>query len=80
MTGRSLDRITVDPAVLGGKACIRGMRISVGMVVQMIAAGKTAADIQDEYPYLELADIEQALTYSAQLAEGEYALPLRRSA
>lgn len=74
------DRITVDPAVLGGKPCIRGMRISVGMVVQMVAAGKTTAEIIDEYPYLEVDDIRQALAYSAELAENEYHLAMRPSA
>ena len=47
------DRITVDPDRLGGKPCIRELRISVGMVVQMVAAGKTIDEILAEYPYLE---------------------------
>ena len=80
VTAAQFDRITVDPDVLGGKPCIRGLRISVGMIVQMVAAGKSAAQIVDEYPYLELEDIQQSLAYSAALAEGEYHLALRPSA
>lgn len=60
-----LDRITFDPNILGGKACIRGMRISVGLVVNLVANGMTPDDIIEEYPDLEYADIEQALRYAA---------------
>lgn len=74
------DRITVDPDVLGGKPCVRGLRISVGMIVQMVAAGKSVQQIVVEYPYLEAADVQQALEYSAALAESEYHLALRPSA
>jgi uncharacterized protein (DUF433 family) len=74
------DRVTVDPDRLGGKPCIRGLRISVGMVVQMVAAGKTTEGIISEYPYLEAEDVRQALAYSAALAENEYHLALRPSA
>jgi uncharacterized protein (DUF433 family) len=56
------------------------MRISVGMVVQMVAAGKSVQQIIEEYPYLEVEDVQQALEYSAALAEGEYHLALRSSA
>ncbi len=80
MSARALDRITTDPAVLSGKPCIRGMRISVSMVVQMVAAGKSIAEILQEYPYLEAADIQQALAYSAELADSEYYVPLQPSA
>ena len=80
MTTAQFDRITVDPQVLGGKACIRSLRISVGMIVQMVAAGKTTAQIIDEYPYLDAEDVRQALAYSAALAENEYHLVLRPSA
>lgn len=75
----ALNRITVEPTVLGGKPCIRGMRMSVGMVVQMVAAGKSAQQIVAEYPYLEIEDVQQALEYSAALAESEYHLALRPS-
>jgi uncharacterized protein (DUF433 family) len=80
MVNAPFDRITVDPDRQGGKACIRELRISVGMVVQMVAAGKTIDEILAEYPYLEAEDVKQALAYSADLAENEYHLVLRPSA
>lgn len=80
MSDLNLDRITVDPHKLGGKPCIRGLRISVGMIVQMMAAGKTTEQILSEYPYLELEDIQQALAYSAALAENEFHLELKQPA
>ena len=64
-----LDRITLNPEVMGGKPCIRGMRVTVGMVVGLVAAGKTVEQIIEAYPYLEPADIEQALSYAAWRAE-----------
>jgi uncharacterized protein (DUF433 family) len=70
MVNPQFDRITVDPDRLGGKPCIRELRISVGIVVQMIAAGKTIDEILAEYPYLEAEDVKQALAYSAALAAG----------
>lgn len=80
MVNIQFDRVTFDPEVLGGKPCIRGLRISVGMIVQMLAAGKTTEEILSEYPYLEAEDVSQALAYSAALAEQEYHLPLKPSA
>jgi uncharacterized protein (DUF433 family) len=59
------DRITIDPAVMGGKPCLRGMRVTVGMIVGMIAAGRTTAELLDLYPYLEEPDIRAALSYAA---------------
>ena len=64
-----LDRITQDPGVMGGKACIRGMRVTVGMLVGQIGAGHSIEAILAEYPYLEREDILQALRYAAWLAE-----------
>ena len=64
-----LDRITQDPGVMGGKACIRGMRVTVGMIVGQIGAGHSIEDLLAEYPYLEREDILQALRYAAWLAE-----------
>jgi len=64
-----LDRITQDPAVMGGKACIRGMRVTVGMIVGQVGAGHSIEAILAEYPYLEREDILQALRYAAWLAE-----------
>ncbi len=61
----SLDRITQDPAVMGGKPCIRGMRVTVGMVVGQVGAGRSIEDILADYPYLEREDILQALRYAA---------------
>ena len=59
------DRITTDPNILGGKACIRGMRISAALVVNLVANGMTAEQIIDEYPDLEPEDIQQTLHYAA---------------
>ena len=61
----NLDRITFDPAVMGGKPCIRGLRVTVGTIVGLIASGYDAKRILEEYPYLEAGDIRQALAYSA---------------
>jgi uncharacterized protein (DUF433 family) len=58
-----LDRITIDPRVMGGKPCIRGMRVTVGAIVGMLAEGHSAAEILQLYPYLEAEDIAQALSY-----------------
>ena len=62
---KSLDRITFNQEVMGGKPCIRGLRVTVGMIVGLIAAGQTKDEILKLYPYLEPADIDQALTYAA---------------
>ena len=59
------DRITFDPNVLGGKACIRGMRISVSLIVNLIANGMAITDIITEYPDLEELDVAEALRYAA---------------
>lgn len=60
-----LDRITHDPEVMGGKACIRGMRVTVGMIVGQIGAGHSVDEILSDYPYLEREDVMQALRYAA---------------
>ena len=64
-----LTRITIDPEVMGGKPCIRGMRVTVGTIVGFIATGKTVEDILAEYPYLEQEDVMEALSYAAWRAE-----------
>lgn len=64
-----LDRITRDPAVMGGKACIRGMRVTVGMIVAQIGAGHTIEDLLRDYPYLEREDVLQALRYAAWMTD-----------
>ena len=72
---RNLTRITFDPNVMGGKPCIRGLRVTVGTIVGLIAAGHSAADILKAYPYLEEEDIRESLTYAAWRVE-EIELPL----
>jgi uncharacterized protein (DUF433 family) len=62
-------RITQNPAVMGGKPCIRGLRITVGTIVGQIGAGRTVEDILTDYPYLERNDISEALRYAAWRAE-----------
>ncbi len=69
------DRITFDPQIMGGRACIRGMRIPVSLVVNLIANGMNREEILKEYPQLEAEDIRQALQYAASLA-GEEIRPL----
>ncbi|MBM3189037.1 MAG: DUF433 domain-containing protein [Chloroflexi bacterium] len=63
------DRITFDPHVMGGRACIRGMRVTVSLVVNLVANGMGVEDIVSAYPYLEPEDVRQALQYAAWLAE-----------
>ena len=64
-----LDRITQEPEVMGGKACIRGMRVTVGMIVSQIGVGHSMDEILSDYPYLEREDILQALRYAAWRSE-----------
>jgi uncharacterized protein (DUF433 family) len=70
----AFDRITFDPHVMGGKACIRGLRVTVSLVVNLVANGMTPEEILAAYPYLEAEDIRQSLRYAAWLAE-ETVLP-----
>jgi len=72
------DRITFDPNVMGGKPCIRGMRVTVGALLGLLASGKTHEEILRLYPYLEAADIEAALKYAARRVE-EIELPLEQA-
>jgi len=65
---QELDRITFNPRILGGKACIRGMRISASLVVNLVANGMSTEEILAEYPALEAEDVWQALQYAAVLA------------
>lgn len=64
-----LDRVTFDPNLMAGRACIRGMRITVALVLNLVADGMSNEEIMDAYPYLEPEDIRQALQYAALLAE-----------
>src|SRR2546422_528954 len=67
---KDLTRITRDPQVMGGKPCIRGMRVTVGTLVGLIASGHSVSDILKAYPYLEEQDIWEALAYAAWRVEG----------
>ena len=72
---QSLDRITHNPAIMGGKPCVRGLRVTVGTIVGLLAAGRTREEILQAYPYLEAADIQAALAYAAWRSE-EVDVPL----
>lgn len=61
----NLERITFNPEIMGGKPCIRGMRVTVGMIVGLMASGHSRQAILEMYPYLEDQDIEEALRYAA---------------
>jgi uncharacterized protein (DUF433 family) len=70
-------RITFDPAVMGGKPCIRGLRVTVGTVMGLLAAGRSVDEILKAYPYLEREDIDQSLAYAAwRLEEREVPLSI----
>ena len=73
---KKLERITFDPAVMGGRPCIRGLRVTVGTLVGLLAAGKSREDILRLYPYLEAADLDEALAYAAWRSK-ECELPLK---
>jgi len=66
---QNLTRITFNPEIMGGKPCIRGMRVTVGTIVGLIASGKNIDEVLSEYPYLEREDVLQALSYAAWRAE-----------
>jgi uncharacterized protein (DUF433 family) len=72
-----LDRITFDPHVMGGKPCLRGMRVTVGTIVGLVASSLNFNEILSAYPYLEIDDIKQALTYAAWRSE-EIEIPFVR--
>jgi len=65
----TLDRITQDPRIMGGKACIRGLRVTVGMILGEIGAGTSIEELLADYSYLEREDIMQAIRYGAWLAQ-----------
>ena len=73
----TLARITFDSKLMGGKPCIRGMRVTVGTIVGLVASGHSKEDILRLYPYLEPADIDEALIYAAWRVE-EIDVPLAR--
>lgn len=69
-------RITMNPEIMGGKPCIRGLRVTVGMIMESLAAGRTIEQLLADFPYLEEPDIRDALAFAAQLAQGhEIRLP-----
>lgn len=71
----TLDRITRDPDVMGGKPCIRGLRVTVGAIVGLLAEGHSEGEVLAAYPYIEPEDIRQALAYAAwRLEEQEVAV------
>lgn len=63
------DRITFDPNVMGGRACVRGLRVTVSLVLNLVASGMSEGEVLDAYPYLEAEDVRQVLRYAAWLAE-----------
>lgn len=73
------DRITFDPNIMGGRACIRGMRVTVSLIINLVANEISSEEIIEAYPYLEPDDIRQALRYVAWLAE-ETVYPLASAA
>ncbi len=75
---RQLSRITHDPAVMGGRPCVRGMRVTVGAIVGQLASGHSIERVLEAYPYLERDDVLAALSYAAWRAE-EVELPLKAS-
>ena len=74
------DRITFDPDVMGGRACIRGMRIAVSLIVNLVANGMTTEEIIEEYPDLEAEDIRQALRYAAWATQETVYVPVEATA
>ncbi len=72
---KQFQRITFDPNVMGGKACIRGLRVTVGMIIGLLASGRTRDEILKAYPYLQPDDVTEALAYAAWRVE-EREVPL----
>lgn len=72
---KNLKRITLNPAVMGGKPCIRGLRMTVGTVIGLLASGLTTEEIIQMYPYLQMEDLLEALSYAAWRSE-EIEVPL----
>jgi uncharacterized protein (DUF433 family) len=70
METERFDRISLDPAVMGGKPCIRGTRVTAGRIVSQIGAGETIEELLEDYPYIERQDIMQAIQYAARIEQG----------
>ena len=75
---KNLERITLNPNVMGGKPCIRGLRVTVGTVIGLLASGLTAEEVLKMYPYLQQEDLTAALSYAAWRSE-EIEVPLSAS-
>jgi uncharacterized protein (DUF433 family) len=75
----ALDRVTVDPAQMGGVPCIRGLRVTVSMILGQLAAGRNADEILEDYPYLEREDITAVLEFAAAIVN-EREVPIARPA
>ena len=75
---RTLDRITIDPEVMGGRPCVRGYRVTVGIIVGLVAAKHSREEILEMYPFLEDEDITQSLQYAAWMAS-EREVPIKRA-
>ena len=75
----ALGRITVDPAQMGGVPCLRGLRVTVSMVLGQLAAGRTVDDLLSDYPYLEREDVTSALEYAAAIVN-QREVPIARPA
>lgn len=75
----ALDRITVDPAQMGGVPCVRGLRVTVSMVLGQLAAGRTIDEVLGDYPYLEREDVTAVLEYAAAIVN-EREVPMARPA
>jgi uncharacterized protein (DUF433 family) len=67
---QQFSRITMAPDIMGGKPCIRGMRVTVGMIVEALSAGRTIEQLLADFPYLEEPDIRDAVAFAARLAQG----------
>jgi uncharacterized protein (DUF433 family) len=67
---QQFQRITIDPEMMSGKPCIRGLRVTVGMVVEALSAGRTTEQLLADFPFLEEPDIREALAFAASLAQG----------
>ena len=72
-----LDRITIEPGKVGGRPCIRGHRFTVEQLLSLVGAGWTLEQIQEDFPFIEAADVQQAVAYAA-FSVREYHLPLSR--
>ncbi len=70
---QQFDRITMEPDAMGGKPCIRGLRVTVGMILEAMAAGRTVEGLMADFPYIEEPDIREALAFAARLAQGREA-------